>query len=86
MLKFDLPSSACRHLLPSTGEGVLTELWPIVYESIFSNAPKSLYFTGDFLMAGIAGVLPAIQLNNQLMTQTHKIDNIGDYRKLSSKF
>jgi len=26
----------------------------IVYENIFSNAPKTLYFARDFLMAGIA--------------------------------
>jgi hypothetical protein len=26
----------------------------IVYENIFSNAPKTLYFASDFLMAGIA--------------------------------
>jgi len=36
------------------GEGVLTDLLRIVYENIFSNAPKTLYFARDFLMAGIA--------------------------------
>jgi hypothetical protein len=36
------------------GEGVLTELLRIVYEMFFSNAPKTLCFTRDFLMAGIA--------------------------------
>ena len=37
------------------GEGVLTELLRIVYEIFFSNAPKTPYFTRDFLIAGIAG-------------------------------
>ena len=37
------------------GEGVLTDILRIVYEIIFSNAPKTLYFARDFLMAGIAG-------------------------------
>jgi len=36
------------------GEGVLTELLRIVYEIFFSNAPKTPYFTRDFLIAGIA--------------------------------
>jgi hypothetical protein len=40
------------------GEGVLTDLLRIVYENIFSNAPKTLYFARDFLMAGIAGGNP----------------------------
>jgi hypothetical protein len=34
-------------------EGVLIELLRIGYEIFFSNAPKTLCFTGDFLMAGI---------------------------------
>jgi len=38
------------------GEGVLTELLRIVYEIFFSNAPKTLYFARDFLMAGTADV------------------------------
>ena len=42
------------------GEGVLTELLRIVYEIFFSNAPKTLYFAIDFLMAGIADNNPAI--------------------------
>jgi hypothetical protein len=42
------------------GEGVLTELLRIVYEIFFSNAPKTLCFTRDFLMAGIAGGQTAI--------------------------
>jgi len=39
------------------GEGVLTDLLRIVYENIFSNAPKTLYFARDFLMAGIADIM-----------------------------
>ena len=35
-------------------EGVPTELLRIVYEILFSNAPKTPYFTRDFLIAGIA--------------------------------
>jgi len=42
------------------GEGVLTDLLRIVYEIIFSNAPKTLYFARDFLIAGIAGLLNAM--------------------------
>jgi hypothetical protein len=42
------------------GEGVLTDLLRIVYENIFSNAPKTLYFASDFLMAGIAAPQPEI--------------------------
>jgi hypothetical protein len=30
----------------------------VVYEIIFSNAPKTLYFARYFLMAGIAGEVP----------------------------
>jgi hypothetical protein len=37
-------------------EGVLTELLRIGYEIFFSNAPKTLCFTRDFLMAGITAV------------------------------
>ncbi len=36
------------------GDGVLTELLRIEYEIFFSNAPKTPYFTRDFLIAGIA--------------------------------
>jgi hypothetical protein len=49
----DLPSSALSGTFCSTGEGVLTELLRIVYEIFFSNAPKTLCFTRDFLMAGM---------------------------------
>jgi len=36
----------------------------IVYENIFSNAPKTLYFARDFLMAGIAGILQEFPLKS----------------------
>jgi len=37
----------------------------IVYENIFSNAPKTLYFARDFLMAGIAVIMSFKSLNYQ---------------------
>ena len=41
-------------------EGVPTELLRIVYEILFSNAPKTPYFTRDFLIAGIADTFVAL--------------------------
>ena len=42
------------------GEGVLTDMLRIVYEIIFLNAPKTLYFARDFLMAGITELIAAL--------------------------
>ena len=53
------------HLLPTLGEGVLTDLLRIVYENIFSNAPKTLYFARDFLMAGIAAIYEKMEMVGQ---------------------
>jgi hypothetical protein len=41
-------------MLPYKSLNVSTDLLRVVYEIIFSNAPKTLYFARYFLMAGIA--------------------------------